>query len=133
MRPLHLEQRLDGVLSSQVLVRGLTGAELLALRRPGSVVPASRARQLATTVSALPDGRALAWPDVERILIGCFAETFGPHPELLADCDTCGLTFELRLDLSALLNDVLPARGSVQMPSPYSQYRLSYRAPTAGE
>jgi hypothetical protein len=118
---------------SEAAVRGLNGADILMLLRSGSSAPASRARMLAEAVGAPGDARRLPWPDVERILIACFAETFGSNPELVADCRVCGLRFELKPDLSAMLDHPPSARGSVRLPSPRQACSLRFRAPTAVE
>jgi hypothetical protein len=133
MRKVALSHSEDGRRPSPVRVRGLTGADILALRHRPADAPASRARMLATAVASPHEVAGLPWPDVERLLLACFVVTFGARPELMADCDTCGLRLELRPDLPAVLEDPPPNEGSVRLPPPHQACRLRYRAPTIEE
>ena len=101
-------------------LRGLTGADELALDEAASEFPAARAtRLLATVTDRIGDLapvtadiiRGLTIGDRERLLLGCAMATFGPEIDVVARCphEDCRELAELSVSLADLLEPLPPS------------------------
>jgi hypothetical protein len=120
--------------AAEVEVRGLHGGDILMLQEASAVPPAALACRLAEAVAPSADAAQRPWGDVERILLATLAATFGPEPELVADCSACGGRFSVAPDIAAMLaTDPDGTEEEVALPPPFARWRLRFRGPAAAE
>ncbi|MBU3079003.1 hypothetical protein [Sphingomonas quercus] len=93
-------------------VRGLTGADELALAGSAATLPAMRTTQLLALVAerigdeapaSAETVRGLTLGDRERLLLACVIASFGAELETVARCPACDALAELSLSLAPLL------------------------------
>jgi hypothetical protein len=120
--------------ADEVEVRGLDGGDILMLQEASAVPSAALARRLAEAVAPATGTAERPWRDVERILLATLAATFGPEPELIADCSACGGRFAVAPDIAAMLaTDPDGTEEEVALPPPFEDWRLRFRGPSAAE
>jgi len=95
----HIPVRLT---RGEAMVRGLNGYDILLLQDTRRRADARQAIDLAARLGSI-DSDEISWPDVERVLLAAFLQSFGVRAELIAPCPDCDETIEIAPDLRDLL------------------------------